>query len=392
MLRLLITISLLSLLHSNDADERLSPALTEQARTVSLTIKSAHLNKVRDIVIREPIQSLASDKSVLNLYVLDADWNFPLIASYIDYLSYYNMIPSVRVIGIYNDNRNSDFINTADPRFPNTGLGAKFQHFMDLELRPLIAKKYPAQHKEIVFGHSFGGVAAMTHLLQSPNPFDAYLAVGTSVWVSDYWLLSEFKKNDNAQRLAEENLLYFSVAEFDGGETVPSNKQLADWLKANDDVTLDWHYEVIETSNHFTAVMPSFKNAIEWLFDGWTFLESIKSITPEMDASEVSKRFQEAQNRLGYRFWPISDQLSMLSFQWASSGREEQALVLMNELLEFFPDDPSTHSIAAYVYFVQKDTDRARRYISRAIALGEQQKYNPNRVQMYRDFQQQLAN
>jgi len=136
------------------------------------------------------------------LYLLDADYAFPIARTIVKHLSERERLRKIIVVGIacdrcdqyespeYRMNRTRDYT----PRFSATGGygpqyqkvsgGApKFLQFIRTELFPWMDRHYrtiPAERGLV--GHSYGGLFANWVLLTAPDTFSRYIIVSPSLW------------------------------------------------------------------------------------------------------------------------------------------------------------------------------------------------------------------
>ena len=99
-----------------------SLAVTSDAakRSATHTIMSRQLGEPRTLLVRTP-PGYRGDRKLPTVFVLDGEWNFDLVASYLDYLADNGVYPRLLVTGVTNVNRNRDFIPRPDKYFSDTG-------------------------------------------------------------------------------------------------------------------------------------------------------------------------------------------------------------------------------------------------------------------------------
>lgn len=135
------------------------------------------------------------------LYVLDGNALFPGLAIQAQALEDRpdpSLRDSVLVIGIgysgealYDfEARAEDYTPEAEDRQrlpgrepPPSGGADDFLAFIEHELKPLIAKRYPVDaQRQTLFGHSYGGLFTLYTLLTKPQAFQGYVAASPSIW------------------------------------------------------------------------------------------------------------------------------------------------------------------------------------------------------------------
>lgn len=76
--------------------------------------------------------------------------------------------------------------------WPKLGGADAFLDFIEAEVKPLVAELAPVDpDKEILMGHSFGGLFALHTLFTHTEAFDIYVANSPSIWFNDAMLLDE---------------------------------------------------------------------------------------------------------------------------------------------------------------------------------------------------------
>ncbi|MFB6454925.1 alpha/beta hydrolase-fold protein [Chitinophaga sp. Hz27] len=128
------------------------------------------------------------------LYVLDAEMLGRFIPPIISFEEENELMPPVIVVGVRNnywydigkDSRERDLLpsNQAD----------KFLSFLGKELMPYINSRYSTSDKNILFGHSYGGLFVIYTLLDQPTLFSNYIASDPALWWNEGALLIRAKK------------------------------------------------------------------------------------------------------------------------------------------------------------------------------------------------------
>ena len=327
------------------------------------------------------------------LYVTDADWNFPMIASYVDYLIYNKRIPEMLVVGIENINRNSDFVAPADPNFPESGQQARFLNYLESTLMPQINQNYRTNNFDILLGHSFGGVVTLASLFKQPGLFDAYIAIGTSTWVSDR---QSFK--DATEYLSVNThpkaFLYLSHAEFDGGDTVPANYEMWSALQRRPRPGLEVHSKEIADTNHFTAVMPSVIDALDKLYPSMPVTNDLYLSFLTHESTGLNEWLSEQQLLLGERFFPQTYELGLLAIRLATENLVDESEVLSNWLMDNYSEQPTLYIYTAYAAVFSGNIELAITRIKSAQQVAKRVGFKPNEEpsfeNMLRNFQAML--
>lgn len=370
----------------NDAPDPLSGDF----RSERFTMDSVSLQEQREIIVRLPAGYREGTDSYPVFYLTDAAWQFPVIAEYMEYLIYWKRIPPMIIVGIPTPDRNRDFVPKVDAQFPDSGGADQFLPFLTDELRSTIAERYRSSGPNILFGHSFGGVLALHALFREPNSFDAYIAVGTSTWVADRVLFDEANAFFDAG-MSSDAMIFMSVAEADGGPTVPVGREFSELWKQRAPATMEWSFQVEPETSHFTAVVPSLRRALDLLYPAWGFTEELRSRIDADGPDAVDRWFDDKHATLGSRFLPQVMELGELSFELAVAGNFDGARALTARLRKEAPRSPGVYEVSAYVEMYSSAPERALELVRQAIAIGEEIDFFPDRLQMFRNLEAQLV-
>lgn len=173
-----------------------------------------------DIVVQLP-QGYQNDtnKSYPVVYITDAPYAFPLVASALRPASNAGEIQSAILVGLgYQQgvdgvtSRIHDYTPSHDTSWQrSTGGADAYLGFIGDVVKPYINKTYRAdQQQEIFIGQSLGGLLAAHALISQPNLFDSYLISSPSVWFHDDALLKLA-----AQQTTQPTQVYISVGELE---------------------------------------------------------------------------------------------------------------------------------------------------------------------------------
>lgn len=360
-------------------------------RTERFEIQSDILGETREFLVRLPEsyrENPQADYPVL--YVSDADWNFPLMAEWVEFLAHEGSIPELIVVGAVNVSRNRDFVPRADVNFPESGQGDRYLRHIAEEWIPEVDNRYRAGERRVIFGHSFGGVLVLNQLFTDPNLFDAYIALGSSTWVSDRVLFERANALFDEGRTMDA-FLFMSVGESDGGATVTDGTAFAEILEARAPDTLDWSYRITDGTDHFTNVTASLHEIFMMLFPSWGFDQELAEIARAEGAVAAGQLFDQRQAELDWRFVPYWFDIGVAAIELAQEGHGDAALVILERMLEFDPDNIETRNFIAFVHTISGQTEAAIAAIDVAIAEGVEADYDPTRIEAFRNFRARLV-
>ena len=256
----------------------LAPASLSRAQEpASLTygsvarLHSKVLDEGRRINVFLPAGYEASSARYPVLYLLDgsAHEDYFHVASLIDFLSTYDVMPRTLVIGISNVDRKRDFTPpTKDEKdlasAPTSGGADKFVSFLETELIPYVDSHYRTAGNRTIVGQSLGGLLATKVLLEKPGLFDNYVIVSPSLWWNQQALLQgageRVKKNQAPNRK-----VYISVAE-EHPEMMATARSLVEIVKHSGRPNLRYQYDDLDAETHATSLHISVYNAMRSFF------------------------------------------------------------------------------------------------------------------------------
>lgn len=124
--------------------------------------------------------------------------------------------------------------------WPPTGGAEAFLDFIETELKSAIAQEVPIDPaRQILFGHSFGGLFTLYALFHRPGTFQAYIAGSPSIWFGDRAILrAERAFTERASAIARDVRVMIAVGALEqtlapGERDTPGSSQRIAWIGAN---------------------------------------------------------------------------------------------------------------------------------------------------------------
>lgn len=136
------------------------------------------------------------------LYVIDGEMLSRFVPPIISFAEENELMPPVIVIGIKNnywyninqDSRERDLLPKHVEGSPLSGGADNFLTFINSELVPYINSKYSTTGKNVLFGHSYGGLFTVYTFLTHPQIFDSYIASDPALWWNEGYVLKLAEK------------------------------------------------------------------------------------------------------------------------------------------------------------------------------------------------------
>ncbi len=348
-------------------------------RTSEHTITSKQLGEEREIYIRTPPNYVRGDNAYPVVYVLDGEWNFEFVASYLDYMFDNEVYPEMIVTGVKNVNRNRDYVPQKDAYFDDTGEADKFLGFVTDEWIEYVDMEFSTSGERVLIGHSFGGVFTLHTLFREPEQFDAYIALGSSAWIADQVLFNEATAFFEGVKNTEA-FVYMAVGEGDGGPTVPSSTDLAALFEEKAPASLEWTFRITPKADHFKNFAAGLHDAFMALFPAWNFEEEVRAHGESRGAAGVNAWFYKKRAALGFRFKPAWFDMGVTAIALSQNDKGEAALALMAQLRTYYPGNPHVAAFSASVFENLEQFAHAEQEILRAIAIANKRKLHPNEI------------
>jgi|GEM_PF-4088668 len=350
-------------------------------RTTTFTISSEVLDEAREIDVRTPVL-FDPEETYPVVYVLDGEWNFELVAAYLDYMHDNGVMPPVIVTGARNVNRNRDYLPLADDNFYDGGEAAAYLEFVEEEWVAAIEGDYPASGKRVLVGHSFGGVFALYSFFENPSLFDATIAVSASAWIADY-ALSDMARARFEAGVPDKRFVYMAPGEFDGGPTRPSGETLAQIFSEEAPDSLDWSFEIIPGADHFKAFTGALHSSFAMLFPAERFAPAVRAAGAEGGPDAVRAWYDEKTRELGWRFFPAWFDFGVGAIGLSRSD-PEAAIAMIDGARPFHENNANFAALSAQVYENAGEFDRAEAAYAHAIALARRLDLHPNVIHLER--------
>ena len=237
------------------------------------TLHSAIVNQDYELQILLPGGYGNSDKIYPVVYLLDSQWDFPLVKSLYGQQYYDGFIPELIIVGITwggtNPNPDSlrarDYTPTKESRLPQSGGAANFLSFMQKELFPFIETNYKAdkQHRTLM-GCSLGGLMTLYALFTATDLFEGYVAASPAYgW--DHAVIYEYEKKWFEKKVNTPARLYMTMGDVERG--LPGYERLADHLLKRQQTTLSIRSKVLENTGHSGTKAEGFSRGLQYVFE-----------------------------------------------------------------------------------------------------------------------------
>lgn len=147
--------------------------------------------------------------------------------------------------------------------WPQPGGADEFLDFIDAELKPAIAAEYKVDPaRQVLFGHSLGGLLVLHALFTRPDSFETFGAVSSSIWWNDYFILEEAKAfTERRAEAARKPRLMLTVGGSELPDMVKDSERMNRTLRSFKGV--DLHFAKLAEEDHVTVVPPAFTRLLK---------------------------------------------------------------------------------------------------------------------------------
>ncbi len=214
-----------------------------------------------------------SNKKYPVVYLMDSQWDFPLVKSIYGEHYYDGFIPEMIIVGVtwggVNPNPDSlrarDYTPTKEPRLPQSGGADKFLSFMKNELFPFIETNYRGDpQNRSLMGCSLGGLITLYAFLTHTDMFNGYAAASPAVgWGNE--VLYQYEKQFAGKKLDKSVRVYMTVGDVERGR--PVFEKMADYFSVKQYQNVSVRSKVLENTGHSGTKGETFARGLQYIFE-----------------------------------------------------------------------------------------------------------------------------
>lgn len=212
------------------------------------------------------------------VYVMDAQWDFPLVRSIYGQQYYDGFIPEMIVVGVTwsGPNANPDILRTRDytptkeARYTLSGGADNFLSFMKEELFPFIETNYRADSlNRTMIGCSLGGLITLYALFTHTDMFKGYVAASPAIgWDKEVIYKYEkdfYEKSLRIKKMDSSIRMYMTIGDVE--RAVPEFERFSDSLKKRNYTSLVFRSKVLENTGHSGTKSETFSRGLQYVFE-----------------------------------------------------------------------------------------------------------------------------
>jgi predicted alpha/beta superfamily hydrolase len=327
----------------------------------TLSFQSEVMAEEQEILVSLPPNYDSSSKRYPVVYLLDAQYFFEFQLAYglINTLTFFEEIPELILVGVASGDRNRDMV----PSTQNAeGNAENFLEFFRRELQPFINQKYRTEPYKILIGHSAGGLFALYTLFQSPDTFNAYIAISPAVWSDEGKFIDELKKVLGEDRELN-NSLFTSLAS-EGGDEREMYDRFVEMVSEAGVDGLEFSYMDFLEEDHGSTLMPGIREGLLAMYEDWGPPDSIDSL------EELLSHYRKLSEQYGYPVTVPVRHASDAGFNLIRIGDPAAALEIFEYSLSNISQDAIGHyQVAVALHRLGRFNEALSEY-EKAIELG----------------------
>ncbi len=248
------------------------------AQYPEVTIPGSHMRYITSSIVEEQEYELHillpsgyddDTKEYPVVYLMDSQWDFPLVKSIYGEQYYDGFIPEIIVVGVTWGGgkvlRTRDYTPTIVERQAATGGADKFLDFMKKELFPFIESNYRADsdHRTLM-GCSLGGLITLYTLFTHTDMFTGYAAASPALgW--DNGVLNDFEKAFSEKQLKKDVRVYMTVGDVEGGRNYFEN--FSKNMKSRNYQNVRLQAKVLENTGHSGTKSETYSRGLQYVFE-----------------------------------------------------------------------------------------------------------------------------
>src|SRR6187455_3827220 len=226
-----------------------------------------------ELQIMLPGSHKTSNKKYPVIYLMDSQWDFPLLKCLYGEHYFDGFIPELIVVGVTwggvdpnpDSLRARDYTPTKEARLPQSGGADKFLLFMKNELFPFIETNYKADNNNrTLMGCSLGGLFTLYTLFTQPELFTGYAAASPAVgWGGE--VLYKYEKAFAEKKLSKPLRVYMTVGDVERGR--PTFERFAAQMASRNYASVTLKSRVLENTGHSGTKSETFSRGLQYVFE-----------------------------------------------------------------------------------------------------------------------------
>lgn len=247
-----------------------NPSRVEIPGTHFLQFTSKIVGQEYDLYIHLPRNYSNNKQKYPVLYLLDAQWDFPLVTAIYGQQFYDGFLPGLIIIGItwggktpnHDSLRARDLTPTNVAALRQSGNAPKFLAFIKNELIPFVESQYRVTNDRTLMGSSLGGLFTLYTLFTETNLFQRCVLTSPALkW--DNEVIYTYEKNYAEKHTQLPVRLFMAVGDF---EEVADFQRFVNRLKARNYTGLMRNSRILENTGHSGTKAEGYTRGLQSVF------------------------------------------------------------------------------------------------------------------------------
>ncbi len=236
------------------------------------SLSSTMVGREYNLLVQFPRGYDDETKSFPVVFVLDAQWDFPLVQAIYGSQYYDGFVPAFVIVGITwgGENPRHDSLRAADLTptnargVPQSGNAPKFLSFIKSELIPFVESKFRTTHDRTLMGSSYGGLFTLYAMFQETGIFKRYVLTSPAIGF-DNGVIYDFEKDYAKKNSSLPVRLFMAHGEVEGG--VPGFEKWVEQLNGREYKGLQMQTRVLENTGHSGTKAEGYTRGLQWVFE-----------------------------------------------------------------------------------------------------------------------------
>jgi predicted alpha/beta superfamily hydrolase len=255
-----------------DREHPAAPPSVEILGTQRMKILSSIVGQEYELDINLPRNYKDTTRRFPVIYLLDSQWDFPLVNAVFGGQYYDGFVPELIIVGItwggknpkYDSLRARDYTPTTIQQVPYSGNGPKFLEFIKKELIPFVESKYrTVKDDRGLMGSSLGGLFTLYAMFHETALFNRYILTSPALgWDKDTTFT--YEKNYAGKNKGLPVRLFMGIGGLEFG--IPQFRKFVDQLKSRNYDGLDLQTWVMEGMGHSGSKPEGYARGLQAMF------------------------------------------------------------------------------------------------------------------------------
>jgi predicted alpha/beta superfamily hydrolase len=276
------------------------------AGTQLLKITSTICNQEYVLCINLPRGYGDTTKTFPVLFLLDAQWDFPLVQAIYGEQYYDGFIPGIVLVGItwggkdpdYDKLRARDLTPTDISNAGQYGNAQNFLAFIKKELIPFVESKYRIKKDDrALVGSSFGGLFTLYTMFHEPEIFTRCVLTSPALgW--DNEILYTYNKNYSEKKKELSAKVFMGIGEY---ENVPDFQKFASQFKEKNYKGIELQTKILEGMGHSGGKAEGYARGLQFVYAKPTVNIESKVLDQYVGEYEINPQYLVKLEREGDR-------------------------------------------------------------------------------------------